>query len=185
LITKHFGKGVLEYGWFEGTSGIAIILGSLLLTAWGGTRKKIVTTMGGLILMGLAFGSIGLLPADGFLISLLLMFVAAFMVPLVNGTLTAVMQSSVDPGRQGRVFTLTGSLSSAMTPVGLLIAGPVADSLGVQSWFLVGGLLCAVIGVIGFFIPSVMNIEAGRPGDKVNAALEQLPVDSGQLTANS
>jgi DHA3 family macrolide efflux protein-like MFS transporter len=166
LITKHFGKGVLEYGWFEGTSGLAVILGSLLLTAWGGTRKKIITTFAGLILMGLAFGAIGFLPSNGFTISLGLIFIAAFMVPLVNGTLGAVMQATVDPARQGRVFTLTGSVSSAMTPLGLLIAGPISDAFGTQSWFIVGGLLCAVMGVIGFFIPSVMNIEAGRPETK-------------------
>lgn len=163
LITKHFGKGVLEYGWFEGVSGVGVILGSLLLTAWGGFRKKIVTTFIGLVFLGLPFALIGFLPAQSFTLSLVFIFMASFTIPIVNGTLGAVMQATVEPSHQGRVFTLTGSLAMGMSPLGLLIAGPVADWLGIQSWFIVGGLLCAAMGVIGFFIPSVMNIESGRP----------------------
>jgi len=58
---------------------------------------------------------------------------------------------------------LLTSFATAMTPLGLLIAGPLADTLGVQTWWVVGGLLCALMGVIGVFIPSVMTLEAGRP----------------------
>jgi DHA3 family macrolide efflux protein-like MFS transporter len=94
--------------------------------------------------------------------------------PIVNGTLGAVMQATVDPSRQGRVFTLTGSLATAMTPLGLLVAGPVADLLGIQSWYIVGGLLCALMGVVGLFIPSVMNIEAGPP-EKVAKSISEIP----------
>lgn len=163
LITKHFGQGVVQLGWFEAVSGVGVVIGALLLSVWGGFKKRIVTAFIGLVGMGLPFAFVGFLPADGFLVCLVLVLVSSFTMPIVNGTLGAVMQSTVDPSRQGRVFTLTGSLATAMTPLGLLVAGPVADSLGIQSWYFVGGLLCAAIGVIGLFIPSVMNIEAGHP----------------------
>ncbi len=35
---------------------------------------------------------------------------------------------------QGRVFTLVGSLASAMAPLGLIVAGPVADAIGCDRW---------------------------------------------------
>jgi DHA3 family macrolide efflux protein-like MFS transporter len=60
---------------------------------------------------------------------------------------------------QGRVMSLLGAGSVAMTPLSLLVAGPVADALGVQTWYVIGGLLCALIGVGGFFVPSLMTIE--------------------------
>jgi DHA3 family macrolide efflux protein-like MFS transporter len=167
LITKHFGQGVLQLGWFEAVSGIGVIIGALLLSAWGGFKKRILTTFIGLVGMGLPFAIVGFLPANGFLICLALVLFSSVMMPIVNGTLGAVMQATVDPSRQGRVFTLTGSLATAMTPLGLLVAGPVADGLGIQSWYIVGGLLCAAMGIVGFFIPSVMNIEAGHPSEKV------------------
>jgi DHA3 family macrolide efflux protein-like MFS transporter len=60
---------------------------------------------------------------------------------------------------QGRVFTLISSLGGAMAPLGLVIAGPVADAIGVQSWYMIGGIACIVMAVVGYSIPALMNIE--------------------------
>ena len=57
------------------------------------------------------------------------------------------------------VFTLAMSGSAAMSPLGLVIAGPVADALGVQIWFLIGGLATVIMGVGSFFVPAIMRIE--------------------------
>jgi hypothetical protein len=40
-----------------------------------------------------------------------------------------------------------------------MIAGPVADRVGIQAWFLLGGVLCIFMAVTGLFIPPVMNME--------------------------
>jgi MFS transporter, DHA3 family, macrolide efflux protein len=60
---------------------------------------------------------------------------------------------------QGRVFALMGALAMAAAPIGLAFGGPVADMIGIQSWFLIAGIPTAMIGVIAFFLPSVMGIE--------------------------
>lgn len=163
LITKHFGQGVIQLGWFDAIFGAGVIVGGLLLGVWGGFKKRTATAFAGLVFLGLPYAVVGFLPASGFLFSLAMMVIVGMAHPIVNGSLGATMQAVVDPGMQGRVFTLTGSLSTAMTPLSLLVAGPVADLLGIQSWYIVGGLLCAGLGVLGFFIPSAMNLEAGRP----------------------
>ena len=84
---------------------------------------------------------------------------AGFMNPLTNGPINAIFQSVIPPEMQGRAFTLIGSACSAMSPLGMLIAGPVADALGVQSWFIICALTCAALGVYGFTNPVVMEIE--------------------------
>jgi len=58
------------------------------------------------------------------------------MQPITNGPIMAIMQATVAPEMQGRVFSLIQAGATAMTPIGLLIGGPVADRFGVQSWFL-------------------------------------------------
>jgi hypothetical protein len=46
----------------------------------------------------------------------------------------------------------------------LMVAGPVADQVGIQAWFLLGGVLCIFMAVTGLFIPAVMNMEKqGNP----------------------
>jgi hypothetical protein len=57
-----------------------------------------------------------------------------------------------------------------MTPLGLAIAGPSADLWGVQTWLAVGGGVCALMGVVGFVIPALMEIETGRGVQEVEPA---------------
>jgi len=63
---------------------------------------------------------------------------------------------------QARVFSLLGSAAAAMSPIGLLIAGPLSDKFGIQTWFLLGGTICILMAVAGFFIPALKNIEKER-----------------------
>ena len=44
----------------------------------------------------------------------------------------------------------------------LMFTGPVADQLGIQAWFFLGGLLCVLMGMAGLSIPAVINIEEKR-----------------------
>jgi DHA3 family macrolide efflux protein-like MFS transporter len=69
------------------------------------------------------------------------------------------MQAIVLPEIQGRVFTMNNSVSSVLSLLGLAIAGPVADLLGVHIWYIAGGVVCMLMGLAGFFVPAVINLE--------------------------
>jgi DHA3 family macrolide efflux protein-like MFS transporter len=102
---------------------------------------------------------VGFVPASAFWLAVGLMLVAGFMNPIVNGPLLAVVQTVVAPEMQGRVFTLIMSFASAMSPLGLILAGPFADRFGVQAWFVVGGAVTILLGAVAFFVPAIMHIE--------------------------
>ena len=71
---------------------------------------------------------------------------------------------------QGRVFTLVGSLSSAMMPLSLVVAGPVADAVGIRMWYVVGGAIFALIGAGAFLVPTIVNIEQNHNGQTIEDA---------------
>jgi DHA3 family macrolide efflux protein-like MFS transporter len=80
------------------------------------------------------------------------------------GPFFAVIQSTVEPDMQARIFSLLSSVGTGIAPLGLMIAGPVSDRVGIQAWFLLGGILCIFMAVTGLFIPAVMNMEGkGTP----------------------
>jgi DHA3 family macrolide efflux protein-like MFS transporter len=159
LVSEYFGGGAIQLGWLESAFGFGLIAGGLVLGAWGGFKKRIRTSMLGLIGLGLGMLVLGFIPADMFWMAILSAFFAAAMLPFVNGPIHAIVQAVIEPDMQGRVFTLMGSLSAAMAPLGLIIAGPVADAIGVQSWYLIGGGSAIIMAVLGFSLPAVMNIE--------------------------
>lgn len=159
LVTEHFGGSALELAWLESTWGIGVVLGGITLSVWGGFRRRIVTAMLSVTLMGIDTTVIGLTPATAFTLAVGAMFLDGFMNPIANGSLQAALQAIVPPHIQGRVFTLVASGAAAMSPLGLAIAGPVADALGVQIWFLIGGIATVIMGVGSFFVPAIMQIE--------------------------
>jgi len=87
------------------------------------------------------------------------MFLAGFMNPITNGPFFALLQSNVEAGMQGRVLGLVQSAAAAMMPLSLLIAGPVADALGVRVWYLLGGAATVLAGLISFCVPAIMHVE--------------------------
>jgi DHA3 family macrolide efflux protein-like MFS transporter len=162
LVTKHFGGGAMQFAGLESIMGVGVIVGGVLLSVWGGFRRRIVTSMVGLLGIGLGSILVGLTPASAYLMAVVGMFVLGFALPITNGPLLAAVQAAVAPEMQGRVFTLINSAASAMTPLGLIIAAPVVDRLGVQSWYIMGGIISIVMAVVGCLIPAVMNLEEGR-----------------------
>lgn len=164
LVTKHFGGGALQLGWLESAWGVGVVVGGLTLSAWGGFRRRVVTSMMGVIGMGAGTLAIGLAPASAFSLALAGMFFGGFMNPMANGPLFATLQATVAPEMQGRVMSLVGSGAAAMMPLSLLIAGPVADALGVRIWYVIGGLACAIIGLAAFAVPAIMNVDQNHRG---------------------
>ena len=162
LVVKTFQGGAWQLGGLQSAFGIGMLVGGLILSAWGGFRRRIVTSLVGLIGMGAGITVMGLVPPQAFGLAVAAIFVAGLMNPIVNGPVMAVMQATVEPEMQGRVFTLLQSAASAMSPLSLAIAGPVADAFGVQVWYVAGGLACLAIGIAGFFVPMLVHLEDGR-----------------------
>ena len=159
LVSDYFGGGAMQLGWLESAFGFGMIAGGLVLSAWGGFKKRIRTSMTGLIGLGVGMLLLGFIPVTMFWLAIVSAFFAAAMLPIVNGPLHAIVQAVIEPEMQGRVFTLMGSLSAAMAPLGLIIAGPVSDVIGVQSWYVIGGLAAILMAVLSFSLPELMNIE--------------------------
>jgi DHA3 family macrolide efflux protein-like MFS transporter len=159
LVTQHFAGGSKEYALLEAAIGIGMVAGGLLLGAWGGFKSRILTGFAGAIMMGVGVGLVGLAPDNLYIMALGGMALTGLMNPIVNGSIFALLQAKVPPEMQGRVFTLMMSGTAAMAPLGLAVAGPFAEVIGVRAWFLAGGVVIILMSAAAYFLPSVRNIE--------------------------
>lgn len=165
LVTEHFGGGAVQLGFLEASFGIGILVGGLLLSAWGGFQRRIYTTLVALIGLGAGILLLGLVPANAFWLALAAALLVGGMMSLVNGPVMAIVQVVVEPAMQGRVFTLLSSMAMAMSPLGLIVAGPLADILGIRMWYIMGGAVTILLGVSGFFNKPLLSVEDGRTPD--------------------
>lgn len=159
IVTKIFNKGVVELGWAETVFGVGMIAGGLLLGAWGGFKRKIVTSLTGILGISLGVILIGIAPANMFFMMLAANFILGIAQVLANGPLGAIFQSTIEHDMQGRVFSLINAGATAMMPLSLMVAGPVSDWLGLRVWYLVGGVLCILVTLVGFFTPAILTVE--------------------------
>ena len=175
LVFDYFEGTAAQFGLMEAALGIGIIVGGLILAVWGGFKRRIFTSLLGIVLLGLGLLVLGLVPDTMFIAAVLLVFFMGLTTPIIDGPIMAILQGSVTPDMQGRVFALLTSLVSITSPIGLVIAGPVSDLVGIQFWFLISGVICIVVGCIFFFIPAITNIEENKGPETVHARAVKAP----------
>ncbi len=180
LLVKGTLRGdAAELGGVTAAFGVGMISGGALLGAWGGFRRRIVTTLAGLIALGLAVLSLAVAPPSRPLWPGVSMFLVGALVPIVNGPILAIFQATIEPRLQGRVFSMVGSLSALAAPLGLMLAAPIAELLGVRVWYLAGAMAAVTMGMTGLFSRGVLSIEeapvavAGCPNVAAAEAVSQ------------
>ena len=177
LVTDYFKGGAPELGWLQAAWGIGMVTGGVTLGVWGGFKRRILTTVLGVFGFGIGTVILGVAPSDAFWLALVSSFVSGFMFPIMIGPVYAIVQATVAPEMQGRVLTLMNSLFLMMSPLSLIFAGPVADLLGVQFWYVMAGIVYMVLAVGILFVPAIMHLEDhGRaPGEERVPAEEAIP----------
>lgn len=159
LVLERLQGDARQLGWITSAFGAGMLAGGALLGAWGGFSRRIVTTLVAMLALGVAVLGVGATPSGAFWWMLAAMAVVGLFVPIVNGPVRAILQATIAPEMQGRVFTLLGSLAGATGPVGLLAAAPVAELVGVGTWYFAGGAMCLFMGLAGLLTPALVRIE--------------------------
>ena len=176
LVLGWFGGTEIEFGWMAAALGAGYMAGGLVLSVWGGFRRHMQTSAMGIVGAGLAILTVGLAPQTAFFLALGAIFAAGFMMPICSGPIQALVQSSVPPNMQGRVFAIMSSASTLISPLSVGIAGPFFDAFGPQVWYTWGGITAVVIGLIGLATPAIVNLGAPQ-SDRTEILGKESPVE--------
>jgi MFS family permease len=203
MVLARTGQDSLIFGTVQTAGAIGAVAGGIMMSAWGGFRRRVHGVLGGWIYSGLVGTSIlGLkigLPA--WLFGNVLG--APIVIALINGSNQAIWQSKVAPDLQGRVFSARRLIAWFTNPISPIIGGLMADfvlepamrSPGplVQAFgWLVGsgpgagmalliifcGLGMSLVGLAGYFIPAIRDAEDLLPDH------DQAPMQASQASPN-
>jgi DHA3 family macrolide efflux protein-like MFS transporter len=169
LVTQHFQRDAVHLGWMNAMWGLGLVIGGLALSTWGGFRRRIVTSMLAVVGLGLGTLVVGLSPSTAFEVGLGGMLFVGTMIAFADGPLMALLQTVVPPDKQGRVFTVVMSVANLATPLGLAIAGPISDKLGIHVLYILSGVACIATALAGLLTPAVMHIEENHEQAKRGA----------------
>ncbi len=117
-----------DLGIVQTVAGASILIGSVVMSAWGGPQKKKVPALIGFIALSVTGLLISGLQSSTLVISIgravLLIFI-----PFASALSQATFQTKVAPDVQGRVFSIRGMIARSMTPFAFLLSGPLADKI--------------------------------------------------------
>ena len=148
MILSRTGNDTLLLGSVMSNGGIGGLAGSLVLSVWGGPKRKIHGVLLGNIFMNLlGWFLVGL--GQNWYIWALAAFLGFFFLPILNGSNQAIWQAKVSPEVQGRVFAARLFIAQMGMPLGMLIAGPLADCIFEPSMMPQGSLAPIFGGLIG------------------------------------
>lgn len=125
--------------------GSGMLLGSCVMSFWGGSRQRIHALLGFTLLGGLSIVMAGVKPAAPVFFAAAFTYFFGF--PIVNSCDQAIWQSKVELAVQGRVFALRRMLTWGSLPLASLVAGPLADRV-FEPLLVPGGLLAGNLGQI-------------------------------------
>ncbi|RPJ47200.1 MAG: hypothetical protein EHM21_08270 [Chloroflexi bacterium] len=144
---------------WQAFSGLGMVAVVLFLRVWCGSKRRMFVSMSTLALDGLAIAAVALSPKEAFWFATGMLFISGLLETICIGLQGAIGQTIIPPEIQGRIFSLVTSVSRAVAPLGLLVAGPVADKYGVPFWWLLTGIVLVIIGVGSLFLKDMMHIE--------------------------
>ena len=107
--------------------GCGWLLGAVVMSIWGGPKRRIQGVIGSEILLGFSMVIMGLRPS---VISIgITLFIGLFNIPIIVGCANAIRQIKVVPEAQGRVFAIWGAIAYCSFPVAYLVASPLAEKV--------------------------------------------------------
>jgi DHA3 family macrolide efflux protein-like MFS transporter len=83
-----------------------------------------------------------------------LFFLIGLAVPAFSTSATTLLQETVEPERQGRVFGFVGIVMSVAMPLGMAVLGPLADVVSVEILLIITGAATVVIALIAVLLPA-------------------------------
>ena len=179
MTSDHIGGTAWHASIVEFVYAGGMMLCSVLVGLFGEVKHKFAMIYAGLIGLSATALLSGLLPPGLSMYWLFVVFCALMGASgnLYNIPYIAYAQQTIPPSRQGRAFSLIGTLLSLTMPVGLLIAGPIAEADGVTTWFVIAGIGSLLITVASMVAMGIYKANAAKhqeaPGGNQKSSNEE------------
>ncbi|MGH3674516.1 MAG: MFS transporter [Mycobacterium sp.] len=148
-----------QLGWVLMALSVGGLVGALSYAVLSQRMKRRTTMLIALLTLGVAMTVIAFLPPLPLI--LVLCAVVGFVYGPIAPIYNYVMQTRAPQHLRGRVVGVMGSLAYAAGPLGLVVAGPLADAAGLHATFLALSLPMLLLGLVAIGLPALRDLDRG------------------------
>ncbi|MFX1587170.1 MAG: MFS transporter [Promethearchaeota archaeon] len=154
----HFGDP-LSYALVMTFSQIGSISGALISSLKKNWKHKVAMMMILTIIFFIAYGSVILAPTGNFLFIGICVLVAFSTFPINWAIYMTILQTGVPKDKIGRVVSIDHMISMAITPIGAILSGPLAELMGISNLYLASALLGITATIIIWFFTKIRSLD--------------------------
>jgi len=143
LVLSRTGNDEVALGIVASIMAAGGVVGGLVMSIWGGPKRRIHGVLGGIILIAAGRALLGL--GQEVVVWSVGGFVVLFFIAVANASNQAIWQAKTPPDVQGRVFAARRFTGQLTFPIAVLISGPLSDRL-FEPAMAVGGSLAPIFG---------------------------------------
>ena len=158
LIKEHFNGGAPQVALMEGLAGIGMVLGGMVVAALA-PRRQVPWVLWGFAASCLALALTGLVPGQLFGVAVAWWVLSGFTFILGNAPLTALLQATIPNQLQGRALSLLAMAMGLAAPVGLALATPLGEWIGIRWLFVLMGVAGTLVSLAGFLSPPLRKLD--------------------------
>ncbi|GAB5603163.1 MFS transporter [Thermus sp. FJN-A] len=175
MVLAKTGMSEAALALVRSAAGLGGVAGGLLLSVWGGPKKRVHGVFLGMAFSSLALALMGVVEGPGAWATLA--FLESLFIPVLNGSNQAIWQAKVPLSVQGKVFAARRMIAWFANPMGMVLAGPLADRVfaprygqgeGIALMLLLFGSLGVLWGLSGYLLPRVREAENLLPDAKAD-----------------
>ena len=159
MSITYFERSIADAGFVETMFAVGMLAGGIILGIWGGTRNKMHTIMGGVVLLGVATLLQGVTPQNQFMLFVILTSITGFSIPFISSLFMTIIQEKIQPEYLGRVISVASSIMSFAAPIGLMFSGAFAEQIGVHNWFVICGIVAIICVGFCLMVKSIRNLD--------------------------
>lgn len=147
-VARVFGDEPWRLSVLEVFFGGGMLLGSFVISIWKGFKNRLVTYFVSYIMIGI--GTIGLGIPINYWLYIGFWFVVGFFIALSSPLLATIIQEKVEEEYLGRVFSVFGLIHMIAMPIGMLVFGPLSDTVDASLLILISGIGMVAISMLVF-----------------------------------
>ncbi len=167
LVKTHFNGTAWHNSVVEFVFAGGLLVSSFVMGIWGGLKRRFLMIAAAIAMLGASIAVASAMPPTelGFAVFAALCFFMGSSGTFLNVPFMAYIQSSTAPDQMGKVLSFLVSAMTWAMPVGLVIAGPVSESIGVANWFVYSGIALVATGILCYLTTRKYDAPIASPPD--------------------
>jgi DHA3 family macrolide efflux protein-like MFS transporter len=152
MLVRTFGGDVWLLTILELSFGIGMVAGGALMAIFASKVDRLGMMVGTSIIFGVLAVVMGF--TTNLVIFYSLFFLIGLAVPAFSTSSMTLLQETVEPERQGRVFGFVGIVMAVAMPIGMAVLGPLADIVSVEILLIATGAITVFVAVVAVLLPA-------------------------------